>query len=279
MGELLDGRYRLGAVIGRGGMADVHRATDVRLARQVAVKLFRTATERSSVEARLLAGLTHPALVRVYDAAPDADRPYLVMQLVEGPSLRHRIDAEGALDPQVTARIGTRLADALAYVHANGIVHRDVKPANILVAGDGRCFLTDFGIARALGSARLTSKGHCIGTAAYLAPEQVRGDPVGPAADIYALGLVLLECLTGRVEYEGPELEAAVARLSRPPRLPAWLPPAWTATLAGMTARDPRHRPPAAECAERLATAALAPRRPARWQSPEDTERLVPVGS
>ncbi|GGS26438.1 MULTISPECIES: protein kinase domain-containing protein [Actinokineospora] len=281
MGELLDGRYRLDGVIGRGGMADVHRATDVRLNRAVAVKLFHSATERSTLEARLLAGLSHPGLVRVYDAAPENDRPYLVMQLVDGPTLRRCLDTTGALDLRFTARLGTRLADALAYVHAHGVVHRDMKPANVLLDRDGTCFLTDFGIARAMGSARLTSAGHCIGTAAYLAPEQLRGENVGPAADIYSLGLVLLECLTGSPEYDGSDLEAAVARLSRPPRLPAWLPPVWTATLAAMTARDPQHRPSAADCAQRLAAATVlgtrrAPVRPP-WRRAVETQRMQPA--
>lgn len=282
MGELLDGRYELGAVIGRGGMADVHRATDVRLRRAVAVKLFRAETQRSSSEARLLAALSHPGLVTVYDAAPEHDRPYLVMQLVEGPTLRRRLDLDGALAPGEAARLGARLADALAYVHAHGIIHRDMKPANVLLDRDGTCFLTDFGIARALGSARQTSTGHCVGTAAYLAPEQLRGEPVGPPADVYALGLVLLECLTGSTEYDGSDVEAAVARLSRPPRLPAWLPPAWTATLAAMTAGDPSQRPPAADCAQRLAAAGLgSPRRQPRpvCHRAETTQRLVPVGT
>ncbi|MFC7617470.1 serine/threonine-protein kinase [Actinokineospora soli] len=225
-----------------------------------------------------------PSLVRVYDAAPDHEPPYLVMQLIDGPTLRRRIDTGGALDLPTAARIGTRLADALACVHAHGIIHRDVKPANVLLDRDGGCYLTDFGIARALGSARLTSKGHCVGTAAYLAPEQVRGEPVGPAADIYALGLMLLECVTGRPEYEGPELEAAVARLSRPPRLPAWLPPVWTATLAAMTAGDPAHRPTAADCAQRLAAAALCrgpgPSRGAgAWRTPSGCCPSVPRSS
>jgi serine/threonine protein kinase len=291
MGELLDGRYELGAVIGRGGMADVHRATDVRLRREVAVKLFRSGAERSSGEARLLAALSHPALVKIFDAAPEHERPYLVMQLVEGPTLRHRLDRGGAFAPQHAARVGARLADALACVHAHGIVHRDVKPANVLLDGAGGCFLTDFGIARALGSARLTITGHCVGTAAYLAPEQLRGEEVGPPADIYALGLVLLECLTGSPEYDGADIEAAIARLKRRPRLPGWLPPVWTATLAAMTADDPAHRPGAADCAERLTAASLwtgartqmsPPWRRAqrtRLMEPVTTQRLEPVAS
>ncbi|MGX7824449.1 serine/threonine-protein kinase [Actinokineospora sp. 24-640] len=282
--ELLDGRYELGAVIGRGGMADVHRATDIRLNRAVAIKIFHAGehSERSSEEARLLAGLAHPGLVRVYDAAPAHVPPYLVLQLVEGPTLRRRLDTQGNLDLAHTSRIGSRLADALAYVHSHGIIHRDMKPANILLDSDGDCYLTDFGIARALGSARLTNAGHCVGTAAYLAPEQLRGESVGPPADVYSLGLVLLECLTGSPEYDGSDLEAAVARLSRPPRLPAWLPPVWTATLAAMTARDPRHRPTAADCAQRLAATALlgtrrAALRPVWRRGGQATARLEPV--
>lgn len=265
-GELLDGRYRLGRLVGTGGMADVHEATDLRLGREVAVKLFRRRAEgetaaRLDSEARLLSGLSHPGLLRVFDVAPDSDRPYLVMQLVRGRTLRREID-KGPLDPQRTARLGARLADTLAYVHSRGITHRDVKPSNVLLSESVGCYLADFGIARAEGDARMTLTGHCVGTAAYLAPEQVQGEPSGPSADVYALGLMLIECLTGRPEFDGTDIEAAVARLHRDPRIPAGLPDPWPETLAAMTARDPAERPDAADCAQRLAAAALTGGRP-----------------
>ncbi|GLZ36400.1 serine/threonine-protein kinase [Actinokineospora sp. NBRC 105648] len=258
---MLDGRYRLGELIGSGGMADVYSAVDSRLGREVAIKLFHPKADGATVarlesEARLLGGLSHHGLVRVFDVAVDNDRPYLVMQLIDGGNLRAKLDG-GVLGAGEVARIGVRLADILAYVHSRGIVHRDVKPSNILLDLDDACYLADFGIARALGGARLTSTGHCVGTAAYLAPEQVRGELTGPAGDVYSLGLVLLECLTGTPEYEGSDVEAALARLTRDPEIPDWLPAIWADTLGAMTTRVPEERPSATECGQRLAAAAL----------------------
>ncbi|SER46245.1 serine/threonine-protein kinase [Actinokineospora terrae] len=257
---LLDDRYLVGELIGSGGMADVHRAVDTRLGRPVAVKLFHPKADGGTVarldtEARLLAGLSHPGVVRVFDVAVDNERPYLVMHLVEGGTLRDRLD-RGPLPATDVAAFGTRLAEILGYVHSNGIVHRDVKPSNVLIDDEGACYLADFGIARALGGARLTSTGHCVGTAAYLAPEQVRGQLTGPAGDIYSLGLVLLECLTGATAYEGSDIEAAIARLTRDPEIPDWLPTAWVDVITAMTRREPDDRPDAAECARLLAAAA-----------------------
>lgn len=250
---LLDGRYRIGEVLGRGGVATVYSAVDVLLGRDVAVKVFRREGSRLSLyrfaaEARLLAGLSHPGLVTVHDVCLDGDQPYLVMQLVDGGTLRGQMD-RGPLDPVVAARVGTRIADVLAYIHTRDIVHRDVKPSNVLVDEGGEGFLADFGIARAMGAAHLTLTGELIGTAAYLAPEQVTDVDVTPRADIYALGLVLLECLTGRPEYTGTTVEAAVARLSRQPRIGDEIPAPWRGLLTAMTSREPVERPDAATCA------------------------------
>ena len=151
-------------------------------------------------------------------------------------------------------RIGARLADALAHVHSNGIIHRDLKPANVLLGTDGRPRLADFGIARALDGTAVTGTGYVVGTAAYLAPEQVRGEWVGPAADVYALGLVLLEALTGRREYPGALVESATARLHRPPNIPDSLPSDLRTTLFAMTALEPAVRPTAAEVVGLLGT-------------------------
>ncbi|MBM7769899.1 serine/threonine protein kinase [Actinokineospora baliensis] len=249
---LLDDRYQVGELIGSGGMAEVHRAVDTRLGRSVAVKLFHPKADGATVsrletEARLLAGLSHPGVVRVFDVAVDNQRPYLVMQLIEGGTLRDRLDG-GPLPAGEVAGVGVRLAGILGYVHSRGIVHRDVKPSNVLVDEEG-VYLADFGIARALGGARLTSTGHCVGTAAYLSPEQVRGQLAGPAGDVYSLGLVLLECLTGTTAYDGSDIEAAVARLTKDPDIPDWLPAAWSEAITAMTRRDPEERPDAAECA------------------------------
>ena len=255
---LLDGRYRLGDVLGRGGVATVYSAVDVLLGRDVAVKVFRSAGSRLdhyrfAAEARLLAGLSHPGLVTVHDVRLDDERPYLVMHLIAGNTLRELM-ACGPIEPSTTARIGVRIADVLAYIHAKDIVHRDVKPSNVLVDAAGDAYLADFGIARALGAAHLTMSGELIGTAAYLAPEQVTDVDVTPKADVYALGLVLLECLSGRPEYTGTTAEAAVARLSRQPRIGEEVPESWRELLTAMTAREPAERPDAARCAELLAT-------------------------
>ena len=257
-GFLFAGRYRLERRIGGGGASVVFRAHDIRLDRAVAVKMFRldadaTSRRRFSDEARLLASLSHPALIDVYDAGEQDGREYLVLQLVEGDTLARRID-DGPLPPVRVAAMGALLAGALAHVHQRGIVHRDVKPSNIL-CGAGEVFLADFGISRLIGSDPLTGVGVVVGTASYLAPEQVRGQPVGPPADVYALGLVLLECLTARVEYPGPLVESAVARLHRSPSVPDGVPPALAEAIAAMTALDPRSRPSATECVTALLTA------------------------
>jgi serine/threonine protein kinase len=256
-GRLLDSRYRLGTLLGVGGVAEVYRAIDERLHRGVAVKLFRgdvaDQLHRHEDEMRTLARLNHASLVTVYDAGTDSvtAQPYLVMALVEGSTLADQLRA-GRVTTDRTAEIGAAVADALAYVHGQGLIHRDVKPANVLISNAGRVFLADFGIARLIDSAHVTQAGDVLGTPAYFAPEQVSGEPVGPPADVYALGLVLLECLTGHREYDGTSLEVAMARLSRPPEIPSTLPASWRNVLIGMTARDPATRLSAAQVADRL---------------------------
>lgn len=255
--EVLSGRYRLGARIGSGGMADVYEGVDTRLRRPVAVKVFRPGPDpqtedRLTAEAVLLARLQHPNLVTVYDAGRHDDRTYLVMQLIEGPTLRGLLEY-GALPERRVVNVGTALARALTYVHRAGVVHRDVKPSNILLDAAGAPHLADFGIARLADATRHTAPDVLLGTAAYLAPEQVEGRRIGPAADVYALGLVLLECLKGELEYQGTPLEATIARLHRPPEVPAWLPSDLAALLRAMTAQDPEARPDAEQCAQALA--------------------------
>ncbi|MFF9085582.1 protein kinase [Streptomyces sp. NPDC014991] len=258
--EVLGGRYRLDAVIGSGGAGDVHRGYDLRLKRPVAVKVFRTDADidmedRLDSEAVILARLHHPGLVAVYDAGRHNGRAYLVMQLIEGPTLKERITA-GPLAPAETAALGADLALALSHAHDAGVVHRDVKPSNIILDASGHPHLTDFGISRLLDATTRTATGTLIGTAAYLSPEQVLGQSVGPAADVYALGLVLLECLTSRLEYDGGPLEAAIARLHRPPELPDGLPDELTSLLRDMTALEAQDRPSARDCAGTLAAVA-----------------------
>ena len=253
-------RYRLLSLLGRGGTAEVWRAEDEALDRDVALKLVTVPTDdsaaRAGEEARLLARLNHPGLVPVYDAGTDErGRPWVVMELVEGETLADTLK-RGPLSSSRSAVIGRAIAEALGYVHGRGLLHRDVKPANILMGTDGRVRLTDFGIARLVDAARVTSTGMMVGTASYLAPEQVAGEPVGAPADVYALGLVLLECLTGQREYVGSTVEVALARLHRAPQVPATLPAGWPGLLRAMTAREPAERPTPARAAADLAAIA-----------------------
>lgn len=272
--ELLSGRYRLGEVIGRGGMASVYSAKDTNLGRDVALKLFAPQSadpdelRRQAAEIELLATLNHPSLVTLFDAGsdsriPEEPRLFLTMELVDGQDLRARIrHSPLALDE--IAVIGAGVSDALAYVHSLGIIHRDIKPANILLVpvrpGEPlRPKLTDFGIARLVDGTRLTATGTMVGTAAYLSPEQARGANLGPASDIYSLGLVLLECIKGGIEYPGSAVESAVARLNRAPGIPDSVPAEWAQLIRAMTALDPLDRPSAADLAVALRHALVSP--------------------
>lgn len=272
-GARLGGRYRLLDEIGRGSMGTVHRARDEFLGRDVAVKLIEPpvvdaeALRRDEDEVKVLARLNHHGLVTLFDAGSDlsdAQRPriYLVMELIDGPDLRDRL-GQGSLSSADVAQIGYDLAMALGYVHDHGVVHRDVKPANIMMFDYGhdaarvRAKLTDFGIAM-LMEAPLGGDGSFIGTAAYVSPEQAKGEPLGPASDIYSLGLVLLECLTGMRSFPGDPLPSALARLLRAPDIPADLDPQWLRLLAAMTATDPAARPTAREAATALAEITIA---------------------
>jgi serine/threonine protein kinase len=186
------------------------------------------------------------------------------MELVEGQDLRSRI-RHSPVPLDELAVIGAGLADALAYVHSLGIIHRDVKPANVLLVqvrpGEPvRPKLTDFGIARIIDGTRLTATGTMVGTAAYLSPEQARGADIGPASDIYSLGLVLLECIKGSVEYPGSAVESAVARLHRAPVIPGDVPAEWAELIRAMTALDPLDRPAAAELEAALRQALISPK-------------------
>ncbi|MFJ4220271.1 serine/threonine-protein kinase [Curtobacterium luteum] len=258
--RVFGGRYRVTGTLGHGGMASVYRAVDELLGREVAVKVFRIGPvdhgerARAEAEIQVLASLRSPALVTLYDAAlDDADGDsYLIMELVPGSDLATRL-REGPLDTVTAARVGAQIADGLAAAHAQGVVHRDVKPANVLLESDGQHVkLADFGIALLRDSARVTGTGTVMGTAAYIAPEQVMGQPITGKADVYALGLVLLETLSGKRPFPGSAVESATARLARSPEIDPHLPTAWRTLLHVLTATDPDERPTAAEAADRL---------------------------
>jgi tRNA A-37 threonylcarbamoyl transferase component Bud32 len=261
-GDLLGGRYRLEELVGQGGMGRVYRATDEFLGRTVAIKLFPAAATdqvdraRRDSETRLLASLSHPSLVTLYDAdtLPDGSG-YLVLEYVDGGTLADTI-ARGPMAPHHVAHIAVDLAEGLDAVHAAGVIHRDIKPPNVLLrSAHGRPFqamLADFGIAYLVDAARMTTPGMAVGTAAYFSPEQARGAQPSPASDIYALGLVLIEALTGRRAFpQTTPIEAAIARLHTPPEVPAGFGYGWRSLLTAMTATDPAGRPTASEVAER----------------------------
>jgi eukaryotic-like serine/threonine-protein kinase len=237
-------------------MAEVWLATDQLLTRQVAVKLLKPAlaadpvvAERFRREAIAVAGLTHPNIVAVFDTVDEDGRQAVVMQYVPGRSLRQMLDEDKRLTPELTIRIGVAVAAALGAAHYAGLVHRDIKPGNILVTPQGRVLLTDFGIAKASsGDGDLTSDNVMMGTAKYLSPEQVRGRRLDGRADLYALGLVLYECLAGRVPFQGGnDAETALARLQRDPtpllRLRPTLPPGLVELIHRLLARNPDDRP------------------------------------
>jgi serine/threonine-protein kinase len=258
-GRVLGGRYRLEREIARGGMGTVWEATDPLLARQVAVKTLdpalatdealRTRFRREAVAA---AAVTHPNIVATYDTGEDDGNAYIVMELVHGTTLRALIDTEGAMAAATAAEIAYQVADALSVAHARGLVHRDVKPGNVLVQPDGRVKVTDFGIAKAADAGEeLTRSGMVVGTARYLAPEQVDGRTVDDRADVYSLGLVLYEMLCGKAPFAGDtDIATAVARLTTPaPSISASrpdLPPELAHVVERALAREPGDRWPSA---------------------------------
>jgi hypothetical protein len=289
------GRYRVGDVIGRGGRATVYEAHDPLLGRKVALKLFTaTATSPEEVrlqeaEARLVAGLDHFALTTLFDAGVDTSDPeepriFLVMERVVGADLRTRL-REGTLTAGQVATLGSDLAQGLEAVHEAGFLHRDIKPANVLLVRRGpssriRGKLTDFGISTIIGAAGDSE--FTTGTAAYLSPEQVLGQDPAPAWDVYALGLVLLEALTGVVAFPGGVDKSALARLEHDPEIPDTVPEVLARVLAAMTARDPADRPTAAEASVALQDAFIAVLVESRRLDPEvlgdaEGERLAAV--
>jgi serine/threonine-protein kinase len=234
-GGTLSGRYETGEKLGTGGMSNVYKATDLILERTVAVKVLaehlsgdERFVERFKREALAVAKLIHPNIVQVYDSGVDEGRHYIVMEYVEGRSGAQILQRQGPVEPEVAAEIGVQACAGLDYAHRRGIIHRDVKPGNLMIVGGpvggGEMIvkLTDFGIARAIEQTRITQVGSVVGTAAYLSPEQVRGEEATPATDVYALGVVLYQFLTGRLPYEGSSLaELAVRQQNEKPLPPS----------------------------------------------------------
>ncbi|MDT5029407.1 MAG: eukaryotic-like serine/threonine-protein kinase [Micromonosporaceae bacterium] len=255
-GTVLGGRYRLDERIASGGMGDVWRCVDDVLGRTVAVKILLPSlleepgfTERFRVEARTMAAINHPGVVDVYDYGSDPRAgAYLVMEYVEGDALSRTLARVGRLTPARTMALVAQAADALHSAHEMGVVHRDVKPGNLLVRPNGTLVLTDFGIARSAGAAQLTAAGSVLGTATYISPEQAMGEQATRLSDIYALGVVGYQCLAGRRPFEGENpLEIAMRHVREAPApLPPDIPPAVRAIVERAMAKDPAARWPTA---------------------------------
>ncbi|MFF9406588.1 serine/threonine-protein kinase [Streptomyces anandii] len=286
--RVVAGRYRLEARLGRGGMGVVWRATDQLLGRRVAVKELplddtlsaeeaRLQRDRTLREARAVAQLRHPHIIVVHDVVEDDERPYIVMELIEGGSLADRIAANGPVDAAEAARIGVALLSALRTAHAAGVLHRDIKPANVLMeSGTDRVVLTDFGIAQVAGATTLTETGSFVGSPEYTAPERMSGTRTGPESDLWSLGALLCTALSGASPFRrdslGGILHAVVVDEIRPPAQAGPVLP----VVRGLLERDPERRLAAAE-AERMLGAFLesgrTPQSAARYTK---TERDVP---
>ena len=249
---VLAGRYRLESLVAAGGVGEVWRSRDEVLGRAVAVKLLRAeytghpeTLARFRAEARHAAAVAHPGVAQVYDYGEDG-RPFLVMELVDGPSLAEVL-AGGPVPAARAMDVVAQAAAALAAAHTVGLVHRDIKPANLLLGPGGVVKVTDFGIAYAAGSAPVTRTGTLVGTPAYLAPERAAGQPATAASDLYSLGIVGYECLTGAPPFTGTPVEVALAHQHQPlPPLPPSVPADVATLITRLTAKDPGQRPASA---------------------------------
>lgn len=280
-GTSLSDRWELVAHLASGGMGDVYRARDTRLARDVAIKVLREGVsegpQRFSREVETLSRFQHPNIVVMFDVGEHDGRPFIVMELIDGPALSEVI-REDPLDLDEAARTGAAVASALAYAHDRGIIHRDVKPSNVLYDREGDAHLADFGIAHLADLTAITTTGVAVGTASYVAPEQLTGQDAGPSTDVYSLGLVLLEATTGERAFRGTPTEAALVRLSTNPTIPEGVPAPWRRLLRAMTAREQEARPSAREVAD-LLDAGLPLERTETLQLPqEETSATTPLG-
>ncbi|MDP4511433.1 serine/threonine-protein kinase [Nonomuraea turcica] len=284
-GTTLAGRYRLDTRIGAGGMGEVWRGEDIVLARTVAVKVLLPGrmedpgfVARFQGEARAMATINHAGVVDVYDYGVSGDTVYLVMKFVDGEPLDRLLSRLGRIPPQAAMELIAQAASALQAVHDQGIVHRDVKPGNLLVQRDGTLVLTDFGIARSDLANRLTDAGMVLGTAAYCAPEQAEGAPVTPAVDIYALGVVAYECLVGQRPFDGDSAVTIALKHIReaPPPLPPDIPQAVRTLVEIALSKDPARRYPTAKAMSEAARAIARGQAPEPVQPPVTGATMVP---
>ncbi|MFI6688609.1 protein kinase [Streptomyces sp. NPDC050485] len=290
-GRLLAGRYRLGGVLGRGGMGTVWRAVDETLGRTVAVKELRFPSSiddeekrrlitRTLREAKAIARIRNTAAVTVYDVVDEDDRPWIVMELVEGKSLAEAVREDGTLTPRRAAEVGLAILDVLRSAHREGILHRDVKPSNVLIAEDGRVVLTDFGIAQVEGDPSITSTGMLVGAPSYISPERARGHKPGPAADLWSLGGLLYASVEGVPPYDkGSAIATLTAVMTEPVDPPKNAGPLLEQVIYGLLAKDPAQRLDNAAARKLLTEVLNAPDRPAPVPEPESPEatRVVPL--
>ncbi|MFE4858243.1 protein kinase [Streptomyces sp. NPDC056670] len=290
-GRLLAGRYRLGGVLGRGGMGTVWRAVDETLGRTVAVKELRFPSSidddekrrlitRTLREAKAIARIRNTAAVTVYDVVDEDDRPWIVMELVEGKSLAEAVREDGTLTPRRAAEVGLAILDVLRSAHREGILHRDVKPSNVLIAEDGRVVLTDFGIAQVEGDPSITSTGMLVGAPSYISPERARGHKPGPAADLWSLGGLLYASVEGVPPYDkGSAIATLTAVMTEPVDPPKNAGPLLEQVIYGLLAKDPAQRLDNAAARKLLTEVLNTPERPEpapEHASPEAT-RVVPL--
>jgi len=251
--RLIAGRYRLGEQLGRGGMGTVWRAVDTMLDRDVAVKELRlprlvddeeraTMSARMLREARAAARIDHPNVVTIFDVAEEDGQPWIVMELVRGMSLAQELEKNGPIPPVQVAEMGLRLLAALEAAHEVGVLHRDVKPANVLLARNGRVVLSDFGVASVEDSATLTQAGAMVGSPEYLAPEQIAGEPPGPASDLFSLGATLFEAVEGRAAYRRSTHAATLGAVAAGRFPEIFLAGPMTPVLKALMAKDPARR-------------------------------------
>ncbi|NPV29791.1 MAG: Stk1 family PASTA domain-containing Ser/Thr kinase [Firmicutes bacterium] len=272
VGKILGNRYEIVAKLGSGGMAHVYQARCRILNRIVTVKILRAElaedkefVQRFRREAQTVASLSHPNVVSIYDIGEEAGIPYLVMEYVEGSNLKEIIEREGPLPPAEAANLGAQVCAALAHAHEKGIIHRDIKPHNILVTPAGRVKVTDFGLARVLSLPSATQSGSVMGSVHYFSPEQARGEEVGPKSDLYSLGVVLYEVVTGHVPFRGDNpISVALKHLQELPPAPSKENPAvprWLEKIIFKAmAKDPRQRFASAREMQRALAEEFAPR-------------------